>query len=88
MMLARQVPHLPDVGIAGAGPCWPDISLKERDDPLPSGDNGGLMTESYDVMIGSGAGGEMLAQTLAGPGKSILLLERGDLGPVPARAAP
>jgi len=45
------------------------------------------MTDSYDVIIGSGAGGEMLAHTLAGPGKSILLLERGDLGPVPARAA-
>ena len=44
------------------------------------------MTESYDV-IGSGAGGEMRAQTLAGSGKSILLLERGDLGPVSARAA-
>ena len=45
------------------------------------------MTESYDVIIGSGTGGEMLAQTLAGSGKSILLLERGDRGPVPARAA-
>ena len=52
------------------------------------------MTESYDVIIGSGTGGEMLAHTLDGSGKSILLLERGDLllersdpGPVPARAA-
>jgi choline dehydrogenase-like flavoprotein len=45
------------------------------------------MTESYDVIMGSGAGGEMRAQALAGPGKSILLLERGDPGPVPARAA-
>ena len=45
------------------------------------------MTDSYDVMIGSGAGGEMLAHTLASSGKSILLLERDDLGPVPARAA-
>jgi choline dehydrogenase-like flavoprotein len=45
------------------------------------------MTDSYDVIIGPGAGGEMLAQTLASSGKSILLLERGDLGPVPARSA-
>ena len=45
------------------------------------------MTDSYDVIIGSGAGREMLAHTLTGSGKSILLLERGDLGPVPARAA-
>ena len=45
------------------------------------------MTDSYDVIIGSGAGGEMLAQTLDGSGQSILLLERGDVGPVPARAA-
>ena len=44
------------------------------------------MIESYDVIIGSRAGGEMLAQTLAGLGKSILLLERGGPGPVPARA--
>jgi len=44
------------------------------------------MTDSYDVIIGSGAGGEMLAQTFAGSGKSILLLEHGDLGPVPERA--
>jgi choline dehydrogenase-like flavoprotein len=49
--------------------------------------DGGLMTESYDVIIGSRPGGEMRAQTLAGSGKSILLLERGDPGPVPARAA-
>jgi choline dehydrogenase-like flavoprotein len=45
------------------------------------------MIESYEVIIGSGAGGEMRAQTLAGSGQSILLLERGDPGPVPARAA-
>ena len=45
------------------------------------------MTESYDVIIGSGTGGEMLAQTLAGSGKSILLLERGDPRPAPAGAA-
>ena len=44
------------------------------------------MTESYDVIIGSGTGGEMLAQTLAGSGKSIVLLERGDPGPAAARA--
>jgi len=44
------------------------------------------MIESYDVIIGSRAGGEMLAQTLACLGKSILLLERGGPGPVPARA--
>ena len=37
------------------------------------------MTEHYDVIIiGSGAGGGTLAHTLAGSGKSILLLERGD----------
>jgi choline dehydrogenase-like flavoprotein len=47
------------------------------------------MTESYDVIIGSGAGGEMLAQALASSGKSksILLLERGDPRPAPAGAA-
>ena len=37
------------------------------------------MNEHYDVIIiGSGAGGGTLAHTLAGSGKSILLLERGD----------
>ena len=44
------------------------------------------MTESYDVIMGSGARGEMRAQTLAGSGKSIVLLERGDPGPAAARA--
>ena len=40
------------------------------------------MTEHYDVIIiGSGAGGGTLAHTLAGSGKSILLLERGDFLP-------
>jgi choline dehydrogenase-like flavoprotein len=40
------------------------------------------MTESYDVIIiGSGAGGGTLAHTLAGSGKNILLLERGDFLP-------
>ena len=40
------------------------------------------MTEHYDVIIiGSGAGGGSLAHTLAGSGKSILLLERGDFLP-------
>jgi len=73
--------------LAGSFTQRTDISPKERDDPLPSGGDGGLMTDSYDVIIGSGAGGEMPAHTLASPGKSILLLERGDLGPVPARAA-
>jgi choline dehydrogenase-like flavoprotein len=40
------------------------------------------VTEHYDVIIiGSGAGGGTLAHTLAGSGKSILLLERGDFLP-------
>ena len=40
------------------------------------------MTERYDVIIiGSGAGGGTLAHTLAGSGKKILLLERGDFLP-------
>ena len=40
------------------------------------------MTEHYDVIIiGSGAGGGTLAHTLAGSGKQILLLERGDFLP-------
>src|SRR5882757_9685 len=37
------------------------------------------MMSSYDVIIiGSGAGGGTLAHRLAGSGKRILLLERGD----------
>ena len=49
-----------------------------RPDP---GDDGG-MADDYDVIIiGSGAGGGTLAHTLAGSGKSILLLERGDFLP-------
>jgi choline dehydrogenase-like flavoprotein len=40
------------------------------------------MTEHYDVIIiGTGAGGGTLANTLAGSGKRILLLERGDFLP-------
>ena len=40
------------------------------------------MTERYDVIIiGTGAGGGTLAHTLAGSGKSILLLERGKFLP-------
>jgi choline dehydrogenase-like flavoprotein len=40
------------------------------------------MTERYDVVIvGTGAGGGTLASALAGSGKRILLLERGDLLP-------
>ena len=40
------------------------------------------MTEHYDVIIiGTGAGGGTLAHTLAGTGKRILLLERGDYLP-------
>jgi len=40
------------------------------------------MAEHYDVIIiGTGAGGGTLAHTLAGSGKSILLLERGDFLP-------
>ena len=40
------------------------------------------MTERYDVIIiGTGAGGGTLAHTLAGTGKRILLLERGDFLP-------
>src|SRR2546426_5328720 len=37
------------------------------------------MTERYDIaIIGTGAGGGTLAHALAGTGKRILLLERGD----------
>ena len=44
----------------------------------PAGDSGAV-NEHYDVIIiGSGAGGGTLAHTLAGSGKNILLLERGD----------
>jgi choline dehydrogenase-like flavoprotein len=40
------------------------------------------MPESYDVIIiGTGAGGGTLANTLASSGKKILLLERGDFLP-------
>ena len=40
------------------------------------------MAENYDVIIiGSGAGGGTLAHALAGSGKRILLLERGDFLP-------
>jgi choline dehydrogenase-like flavoprotein len=40
------------------------------------------MTENYDVIIiGTGAGGGTLAHSLAGSGKRILLLERGDFLP-------
>jgi choline dehydrogenase-like flavoprotein len=40
------------------------------------------MTERYDVVIvGTGAGGGTLASALAGSGKRILLLERGDFLP-------
>src|SRR5262249_58056404 len=42
----------------------------------------GTVTEHYDVIIiGSGAGGGTLEHALAGWGKSILLLERGDFLP-------
>ena len=42
----------------------------------------GGVTEHYDVIIiGTGAGGGTLAHTLAGTGKRILLLERGDFLP-------
>jgi choline dehydrogenase-like flavoprotein len=40
------------------------------------------VTDHYDVIvIGSGAGGGTLAHTLAGSGRSILLLERGEFLP-------
>jgi choline dehydrogenase-like flavoprotein len=40
------------------------------------------MTDQYDVIIvGTGAGGDTLAHTLASSGKRILLLERGDFLP-------
>ena len=43
---------------------------------------GTRMSESYDVIIiGTGAGGGTLANTLAPSGKKILLLERGDFLP-------
>ena len=41
------------------------------------------MPQSYDVVIiGSGAGGGTIAQALADTGKSILILERGEVLPV------
>src|SRR6187551_1364043 len=44
--------------------------------------DGGVMAEHYDVIIiGTGAGGGTLAHTLAGSGKRILLVERGDFLP-------
>src|SRR6478736_3324391 len=44
--------------------------------------DGGVMAEHYDVIIiGTGAGGGTLAHTLAGSGKRILLLERGNFLP-------
>src|SRR5436309_432313 len=47
----------------------------------PAGDSG-TVNEHHDVIIiGSGAGGGTLAHTLAGSGKSIMLLERGDFLP-------
>jgi choline dehydrogenase-like flavoprotein len=55
---------------------------RRGDAPYSSGDDGGRMTENYDVIIiGSGAGGGTLAYDLAGSGKNILLLERGDFLP-------
>src|SRR5262245_37497239 len=40
------------------------------------------VTDHYDVVIiGTGAGGGTLAHTLAGTGRSILLVERGDFLP-------
>jgi choline dehydrogenase-like flavoprotein len=40
------------------------------------------VAEHYDVVIiGTGAGGGTLAHTLAGSGKRILLLERGNFLP-------
>src|SRR6201985_1965583 len=46
------------------------------------GGDGGPMTENYDVIIiGTGAGGGTLAHALAGSGKRILLLERGNFLP-------
>src|SRR6516165_3578414 len=57
-------------------------SPKRGDAPRPSGADGGVMTENYDVIIvGTGAGGGTLAHTLAPSGKRILLLERGDFLP-------
>ncbi len=45
-------------------------------------DRGGTVSDHYDVIIiGSGAGGGTLAHTLAGSGKQILLLERGNYLP-------
>src|SRR5947209_9912282 len=46
------------------------------------GSDRGRMGENYDVIIiGTGAGGGTLAHALAGSGKRILLLERGDFLP-------
>jgi choline dehydrogenase-like flavoprotein len=85
MLLPREaLGHRPDLGIAGAGtpdPGWPS-SPKRGDVSSSPGDDGGFMTENYDVIIiGSGAGGGTLAHALADSGKNILLLERGDFLP-------
>src|SRR6516164_8648453 len=57
-------------------------SPKRGDAPRPSGADGGVMAENYDVIIvGTGAGGGTLAHTLAPSGKRVLLLERGDFLP-------
>src|SRR5215469_12725148 len=49
--------------------------------PAPTAE-GGAVAEHYDVIIiGTGAGGGTLAHALAGSGKKILLLERGNFLP-------
>src|SRR5580700_2696099 len=50
--------------------------------PRADGGHYQAVTEQYDVVIiGTGAGGGTLAHTLAGSGKRILLLDRGDFLP-------
>src|SRR5262249_41204184 len=58
------------------------VSPRRGDASRRAGADIGTVSENYDVIIiGSGAGGGTLAHTLAGSGKRILLLERGDFLP-------
>src|SRR5215472_17812219 len=83
MLIERERPRITPMEILPAsarpgGRVYP----RRGDASRPSDDDGGRMTENYDVVIiGSGAGGGTLAYDLADSGKNILLLERGDFLP-------
>ena len=80
MVVAREGPRIAPMWVLRA---WAGGFLPQKGDASrPSGGDGGRMSENYDVIIiGTGAGGGTLAHTLAGSGKRILLLERGDFLP-------